>query len=92
MLIVEGLDKYLKVNDFIKKSIGNTWLLSIYKISLKMDKTPPKEYPGYDTKQSDDEVPVILELWRMRSTPLLPSLPGPLWPRVVAPDQILFMD
>ena len=22
----------------------------------------------------------------MRSTPLLPSLPGPLWPEVVAPD------
>ena len=23
----------------------------------------------------------------MRSTPLLPSLPGPLWPGVVAPDK-----
>ena len=26
----------------------------------------------------------MLELWKMRSTPLLPSLPGPLWPRVLA--------
>ena len=26
----------------------------------------------------------MLELWWMRSTPLLPSLPGPLWPGVVA--------
>ena len=28
----------------------------------------------------------MLELSGMRSTPLLPSLPGPLWPGVVAPD------
>ena len=28
-----------------------------------------------------------LELWRMRSTSLLPSLPGPLWPGVLAPDK-----
>ena len=34
----------------------------------------------YDTKQSDGEVPVILELWKMRSVPSLPSLRGPLWP------------
>ena len=25
----------------------------------------------------------------MRSTPLLPSIPGPLWPVVVAPDKVL---
>ena len=36
--------------------------------------------------QRDSKVPVMLELWGMRSTPLLPSLPGPLWPGVVAPD------
>ena len=34
----------------------------------------------------------MLELWRMRSTPLLPSLPGSLWPGVVAPDRVLSMD
>ena len=28
----------------------------------------------------------------MRSTPSLPSLPGPLWPGVVAPNRILSMD
>ena len=27
------------------------------------------------------------ELWGMRSTPSLPSLPGSLWPGVVAPDE-----
>ena len=48
---------------------------------------PTKECPGYDTKQSDGEVPAVLELWGMRSTPSLPSLPGPLWPGVVAPDK-----
>ena len=47
------------------------------------------ECPGYDTKQSDGEASVKLELWGMQSTPLLASLPGPLWPGVVAPDEVL---
>ena len=33
----------------------------------------------------------MLELWGMLSTPLLPLLPGSLWPGVVAPDRILPM-
>ena len=37
---------------------------------------------GYDTKQSDDEVPVMLELWEMWSNPLLPP------DRVVSMGQI----
>ena len=49
--------------------------------------TPPYECPGYDTKQSDGEAQVMLELRGMQSTPSLPSLPGPLWPEVVAPDK-----
>ena len=40
---------------------------------------PPNECPVYDTKQSDGEVPALLELWGMRSTPSLPLLPGPLY-------------
>ena len=53
-----------------------------------MGKTPTtNECPDYDTKQSDGEAPVMLQLWRMRSTPWLPSLPGPLWPGVVATDK-----
>ena len=51
----------------------------------------PNERPGYDTKQSDGEIPVMLGLWEIRSTPSLPSLPGPLWPGVVAPDRALSM-
>ena len=34
----------------------------------------------------------MLKLLRMRSTPLLPSLPDLLWPGVVAPDRVLSMD
>ena len=55
------------------------------------DPPPPNGCPGYDTKQSDGEVPVMLELSGMRSTPSLPLLPGPLWPGMVAPDRVLSM-
>ena len=43
--------------------------------------------PSYDTKQSNGEAPAKLELWGMRSTPLLSSLPGSLSPGVVAPER-----
>ena len=56
--------------------------------SLQRGMTPhPNECPGYDTKQSDGEVPVILGLLGIRNTSSLPLLPGPLWPGVVAPDK-----
>ena len=32
---------------------------------------------------------MALEIWGMWSTPLLPLLPSPLWPEVVAPDRVL---
>ena len=51
----------------------------------------PQRVSCYDTKQSDGKVPVMLEVWGMRSNPLLPSLPGPLWPGVIAPDRVLSM-
>ena len=41
---------------------------------------PTNECPGYDTKQSDVEVPVIPGLWGIRSTPSFLLLPGPLCP------------
>ena len=47
----------------------------------------PNECPGYDTKQSDGEVPAMVEPRGMQSTPSLPSLQGPLG--VVAPDRAL---
>ena len=30
----------------------------------------------------------MLEIWGMRSNPSLPSLPGTLWPGVVADDRV----
>ena len=30
----------------------------------------------------------LVELWRMRTTPLLPSLPSPLWPGVEVSDRV----
>ena len=45
------------------------------------------ECPGYDTKQPDGEVPMMLGLWGMWIIHLLPSLPGPLWTGMVAPDR-----
>ena len=74
-----------------------TWSVCISKSQLPSRVTPlqrgnpTNECPCYDTKQSDGEVPAMLELWGIRSTPLLPSLPGPLWPGVVAPDGALSM-
>ena len=44
-----------------------------------------------ETKQFDGEAPVMLELWGMRSTPLLLSFQGPPWPGVVAFDRVLSM-
>ena len=50
---------------------------------------PPNECPGYDTKQSDGEVPVMLRPSGIWSTPSFPLLPGPLKHGVEAPDMAL---
>ena len=52
---------------------------------------PPQQVSGYDIKQSDGDVPVMLELLRMLSTPSLPSIRGPLWPRILEPEKVLSM-
>ena len=38
-------------------------------------KTSPNECPGYDTKRSDIEAPVMLELWEMRGNPFIAIAP-----------------
>ena len=61
-------------------------------VPLLRGKIPlPNKCCRYDTKQSDGEIPVMLELWRMQSTLSLRSLSGPLWLRVVALDRVLSM-
>ena len=67
-----------------------SWGCRIYRLLFCWGvRSPTNECPGYDTKQSDGEVPELLELWGMGRAPALPSLPGPLYPGVVAPDKLL---
>ena len=54
-------------------------------------KDSPQRVSWYDTKQSNGQAPVILEIWGMWCTPLLPSLPGSHWPGLVALDRVLCM-
>ena len=76
---------YLQIHIFICCLV--TWGLRIHWLLLCGGvRFPPNKCPGYGTKQSDGEATVMLELWRMQSTPSLPSLSRQLWPRVVAPD------
>ena len=51
----------------------------IHRLHLCIGVRPPNEYPRYETKQSDREVPVMLGLWGMRSIPSLSLLPGSTW-------------
>ena len=46
------------------------------------------ECPVCDIKQSDGEVSVMPELRLLLTTLSLPSLPGPLWPGMIAPDRV----
>ena len=76
----------LCIQRFFFSPVG--WGCRIHRLLLcRGVRPPPNECPGYDTKQSDGKVPAVVELWWMRSTLSLPSLPGPLWPGVVAPDK-----
>ena len=66
------------------------WECKIHQLPLCIEVRPcPNEYPGYDTKESDDEALVMLELWGMQSAPSLPLLPGQLWLRVVELKRVL---
>ena len=77
-----------ETNKFVAQSAG---AVEYTDCNFAEGKDPPHECPRYDTKQSDGEVVIMLELWGMRSTSLLPLLPGPHWPGVVAPDRALSM-
>ena len=64
------------------------WGCRIHRLLLCRGIRPQNECPRYDTKQSDGEAPVILELWGMWSTHSLLSLLGSFWPGMVAPDNV----
>ena len=58
---------------------------------MQRSKTPNTTSVQDMTQKSDDATLITLELWGMWSTSLLPSLPGTLWPGVVACDRNLSM-
>ena len=74
---------------FIIKTCQVGWSCRIHQMLLCRGVTHQR-VSWYDTKLSDGEVLVMLELWRMQTTPILLSLPGPLWPEVVAPDRVIW--
>ena len=57
----------------------------------KRVKLPQRISWTYDTKQSDSKLSIMPELWGMRSIPLLPSLPDPLWPEGIILNRVLSM-
>ena len=57
------------------RSVG--WGHRIHRLHLCRGVRLLNECPEYDTKQFDDEAPVIPELSGMQRTPSLPTLPGP---------------
>ena len=67
-----------------------SWGCRIHQLLLCRGVRPHNERPRYDTKQSDGEVPGMLELLVIQSTPSLTSLPDPLLPGVVAPDSPIY--
>ena len=84
---------YLPLHLFINASFIScpvSWGFRIHWLHLCRGVRPhPNECPIYNTKQSDGEVLVMLDLWGMQSTPSLPSLPGRFCPGVVARDRVL---
>ena len=69
------------------------WRNRIHRLHLyKVVRPPTNECPAYNSKQSDGEAPVMQKLWGRQSTPSLPSLPGSIWPGVVASDRVQSMD
>ena len=55
------------------------------------EEDPTKERSEYDHKLFNREGPVMQELWKIRSTSLLPSLPGPPSLILPSPDKVLSM-
>ena len=83
---------WLKCFDYNHNQDGNSSLsTSVYDNDISPSQNSPNKCTRYDTKQSDGEVPIMLELWGMLSGPSLALLPGSLWLRVEAPDRVLYM-
>ena len=68
-----------------------SWSCRIHRLYLCRGIRLPNKCPRYDSKQSNGEVPVMLELWWMQTNLSLPSLPCPLWSGVAVPNRVLSM-
>ena len=84
-----------KVKKLINVLYLNNGELSVFRTSLhqyilQLGKTL-NEFSGYNIKQSNREAPVMLDLWGMQSSSLLPLLSGPLCPGLVSLDRVLFI-
>ena len=64
------------------------WSCKIHRLLLCRGVRPTQRV-SWIWHKSDGEIPVILDLWGMHSTPSVPSLPGPLCLGEVAPDRFL---
>ena len=69
-------------NSSIAQSAG---ACRIHRLHVCRGVRPHHECPGYNIKQSDGEVPVMMGLWVIRNTPSLSILPGPLWSGMIGP-------
>ena len=65
------------------------WGCRIRRLHLYRGVKLPQWVSWINTKQSNGEAPVIVELWGMQSTPLLSLLPGSFWFGVVSLDRVL---
>ena len=67
-----------------------SWGCRVHRLLLSwgVRSTPQNECPGCNTKQSDGQVPVMLEIGVLRSTPSLPLFPSSLWPVMIEPDRV----
>ena len=83
LIRIMSLDLFIHMESYIQKT--KIWLAQLTGAVEYIDcisavgYDSPNKCPGCDTKQYDGEAPAMLELWGMWSTPLLPSLLGPLW-------------
>ena len=87
LIIFNALSLSLSLSLDIYCHVG--WGCRIHRLHLCKGVRPSIKCPGYNTKQSDGEVPVMLGLWGMQTISSL--LPGSLWLGMVAPDRALSM-
>ena len=88
--LLHGFKHFKQLYGFKSLICPVSWGHRIHQLHLGRGVRPPPN-KWDDTKQSDGEISVLLELWGMQSTPSFPSLPDPFWPGVVAPDWVLSM-